>query len=156
MGKQHQYQMVTTWTGNLGSGTSGYREYKRDHVFTTRNKLDILSSSDPAFSGDKTRYNPEELLVSSISGCHMLWYLHLCAEAGVVVTHYVDHASGTMEVMADGSGKFVDVTLNPMVNVALESMVEKAKSLHGEVGRFCFIANSVNFPIHQLPIIQIG
>ena len=45
----------------------------------------IAGSADPAFRGDRTRYNPEDLLVASLAACHMLWYLHLAADAGVVV-----------------------------------------------------------------------
>ncbi len=153
--RQYHYRIVTAWTGNQGTGTSGYRDYNRNHVITVENKADILGSSDPAFRGDPTRYNPEELLVSSISGCHMLWYLHLCAEAGVVVTDYVDHATGTMEETADGGGRFIEVTLHPMVTVTDVSMVEKAEALHSEVGRYCFIARSVNFPIAHEATIQL-
>jgi organic hydroperoxide reductase OsmC/OhrA len=153
--RQHHYRIVTAWTGNQGTGTSGYRDYNRNHVITVENKADILGSSDPAFHGDHTRYNPEELLVSSLSGCHMLWYLHLCAEAGVVVTDYVDHATGTMEETVDGGGRFIEVTLHPMVTVTDASMVEKAEALHREAGRYCFIARSVNFPIAHEATIQL-
>ncbi len=124
-------------------------------MIVVENKADILGSSDPAFRGDKTRHNPEELLLSSISGCHMLWYLHLCAEAGVVVTDYVDHATGTMEETADGGGRFTEVVLHPTVTVADGSMVVKAEALHGQVGQYCFIARSVNFPVAHVATIRV-
>lgn len=154
MGKQHHYRISTTWTGNRGTGTTGYRDYSRNHVIAVENKMDIPGSSDPAFRGDRTRHSPEDLLLGSISGCHMLWYLHLCSEAGVVVTDYVDHATGTMDETADGGGRFTEVFLHPTVTVADASMVAKAEALHREVGRYCFIARSVNFPVgHEATVL---
>lgn len=151
MAKQHQYEIKTTWTGNTGEGTSGYRGYERSHVISAANKPDIPGSSDPAFRGDKTRYNPEELLVASLSTCHMLWYLHVCTDAGVVVVDYTDTAKGTMVETADGGGHFTEVTLYPSVVVADASMVEKANALHQKANQLCFIANSCNFPVHHQP-----
>ena len=93
--KTHNYQTTITWTGNLGQGTTNYKDYKRNHTITNPNKSQtILASADPTFLGDDTRYNPEELLLSSISSCHMLWYLHLCATNNIIVTDYTDHAKG--------------------------------------------------------------
>ncbi len=151
MNKLHNYNLKITWTGNTGSGTKDYRSYTRDHIVSTENKPDILCSSDPSFRGDDTRYNPEELLVASLSGCHMLSYLHLCAVAGVVVIQYNDHASGTMEQTPDGAGHFTEVTLYPEVVVPHESMIEKANELHHKANQLCFIANSCNFPVHHKP-----
>ena len=103
MSNQHHYSLTLKWTGNKGSGTSAYTAYERSHIVSVANKPDLLCSSDASFRGDKTKYNPEELLVASLSSCHMLWYLHLCSEAGIVVTEYTDNAKGTMTVSADGS-----------------------------------------------------
>jgi organic hydroperoxide reductase OsmC/OhrA len=149
--KVHQYSATIAWTGNTGEGTANYKSYKRDHSVILPGKADIPGSSDPQFRGDKTRHNPEELFLASISSCHMLWYLHLCSEAGVIVTDYVDHATGIMTETANGSGRFTEVTLNPMVTVSEESMISKANSLHHKANEFCFIANSVNFPVHHQP-----
>ncbi|WP_080058098.1 OsmC family protein [Spirosoma aerolatum] len=151
MTKQHHYEIKTTWTGNTGTGTSGYRAYERAHVILAANKPDIPGSSDPAFRGDKTRYNPEELLVASLSSCHMLWYLHVCTDAGVVVVDYTDTATGTMVETSDGSGHFTEVTLYPSVVVADASMIEKANELHHKANQLCFIANSCNFPVRHEP-----
>jgi len=148
---QHHYQLTIQWTGNKGTGTSHYRAYERSHSILADQKVEILGSSDPAFRGDKTRHNPEELLVAALSSCHMLSYLHLCAVAGVIVTDYVDQASGIMVETANGGGHFTEVTLNPMVTVAEASMIEKANALHGKASELCFIANSVNFPVHHRP-----
>src|SRR4051812_14378129 len=113
MSKQHHYSVTIKWTGNKGTGTSAYTAYDRSHSAIVENKSELLCSSDPSFRGDKTRHNPEDLFVASLSSCHMLWYLHLCSEAGVVVTDYVDNAKGTMVVTEDGGGHFAEVTLYP-------------------------------------------
>ena len=147
MAKQHHYDVTVTWTGNQGTGTSTYRAYARDHEITVAGKPPVPGSADPAFRGDRTRYNPEDLLVASLSGCHMLWYLHLCAVGGITVTGYVDHAAGTMAEDADGSGLFTQVTLRPEIALAPGADLAKARALHAEAHHKCFIANSVNFPV---------
>ncbi|MBE7172869.1 MAG: OsmC family protein [Williamsia sp.] len=153
MGKQHNYHLTMNWTGNKGSGTSDYKAYERSHVIQTDGKAEIQASSDPAFRGDNTKYNPEELLVAALSSCHLLSYLHQCAVAGVVVTAYTDTATGTMKETPDGGGHFTEVTLNPVVTVKDPSMMERAKELHHKASLLCFIANSVNFPVHHRPVI---
>jgi organic hydroperoxide reductase OsmC/OhrA len=149
----HTYDTVVTWTGNRGTGTSGYRDYDRAHEVSAEGRAKILGSSDPAFRGDPARWNPEQLLVAALSQCHMLQYLHLCADAGVVVTGYVDHACGTM-TETDQGGHFTEVVLRPQVRVAAPSMVEAAMALHGAAHRACFIASSVNFPVRHQPRVQ--
>lgn len=154
--KHHHYSVKMEWVGNLGQGTADYKAYRRDHTYHAENKKIIEGSSDPSFRGDPTRYNPEELLVSALSSCHMLWYLHLCAVNKVVVTSYVDHATGVMEETENGGGKFTEVTLNPEVVVEEESMMAKAIELHHEANKYCFIANSINFPVHHKPKVAVG
>jgi organic hydroperoxide reductase OsmC/OhrA len=151
MQNQHRYTLTTTWVGNKGSGTSDYKSYERGHDIEIPGKATLNCSSDPQFRGDKTRQNPEELLVASLSGCHMLWYLHLCAVNGVIVLNYVDEASGTMQENKDGSGQFTEVVLRPVVTVKDKSMIEKANELHHEANKMCFIARSVNFPVNHEP-----
>jgi organic hydroperoxide reductase OsmC/OhrA len=151
MGKQHHYKATIQWTGNRGKGTSDYREYERSHTIAIENKPIILGSSDIAFRGDATKHNPEDLLLSSLSVCHMLWYLHLCADAGVIVVDYIDHATGTMVESPLGGGKFTEVTLNPIVTVKESNMEQKAMEVHTRAHECCFIANSVNFPVHHKP-----
>jgi organic hydroperoxide reductase OsmC/OhrA len=155
MAKKHNYSVTVEWTGNQGTGTSNYRAYERSHTISVENKMTIEASSDPAFRGDAAKYNPEELLVSSLSSCHMLWYLHLCADAGIVVIEYKDHATGIMVETEKGGGHFSEVTLNPMVTVAAESMIKKAMHLHQQANELCFIANSVNFPVHHKPLFKL-
>jgi organic hydroperoxide reductase OsmC/OhrA len=163
--KAHSYHVRVAWTGNRGRGTSEYRGYARDCDITSRvtSETDgvrgvtapapIAGSSDPAFRGDPGRWNPEQLLVASLSQCHMLWYLHLSSEAGVLVTEYTDDARGSMTEAADGGGRFTEVLLRPQVTVASPDMLEKAAALHEPAHEKCFIANSVSFPVRCDPVI---
>lgn len=153
--RKHQYALSVAWTGNLGPGTTAYDAYSRDHLVRVTGKQALEASSDPAFRGDASRHNPEELLVAALSSCHMLSYLHLCATHGVVVTAYVDQALGTMKQTADGGGHFSEVTLRPLVTLGAGCDIELATRLHEEAHHLCFIANSVNFPVHCAPTIEI-
>lgn len=152
MAKKHHYKLTVKWTGNEGTGTAHYSNYERSHIISVANKADLLGSSDPAFRGDSSRHNPEDLLLASLSSCHMLWYLHLCSASGVTVIDYVDHAKGVMVESENGSGYFSEVELHPVVTVAEKAMIEKANALHKEANKRCFIANSVNFPVRHKAI----
>jgi organic hydroperoxide reductase OsmC/OhrA len=153
---QHNYTLTVKWTGNKGTGTSDYSAFERSHSIIIDNKTEISCSSDPSFRGDKRKHNPEELFVAALSSCHMLWYLHLCAEAKVIVVDYVDNATGVMVETLNGGGHFTEVTLNPMVTVTAISMIEKAYELHKKANELCFIANSVNFPVRHNAAIKIA
>jgi organic hydroperoxide reductase OsmC/OhrA len=144
--KDHHYKTKTEWKGNLGEGTSGYTAYSRNHEIIVEGKPMIPGSSDPSFRGDAARYNPEELLVSAISSCHMLWYLHLCSVNGIVVASYVDYTEGTMAEESNGSGQFKEVVLKPEITIS-KGDIHLARSLHHQAHEFCFIARSVNFPV---------
>lgn len=147
MARTHQYTVALEWTGNNGSGTSGYRDYRRDHELTAPGKQPIPGSSDKAFRGDPARWNPEELLVAALSACHQLSYLHLCADAGIVVLAYEDQAEGAMQEAPNGSGRFQSATLRPRVTVVAGTDLALARDLHHSAHAKCFIANSVNFPV---------
>ena len=147
MPKKHHYKTHLNWIGNTGNGTKDYRSYERNHEIKAGDKTVIPSSSDPSFRGDPTRYNPEELFLASLSSCHMLWFLHLCSVNGVNVVNYEDLAEGTMEESPDGSGRFIEIVLKPVITVSEVSMIEKSQGLHKEANQKCFIANSVNFPV---------
>ena len=151
MVREHTYQLSIKWTGNKGSGTSDYRSYERSHIITGKQKPEILASSDSSFRGDKTRFNPEELLVASLSSCHMLWFLHLCADNGIVVVDYTDHPTGIMTETENGGGVFKEVTLKPIVTVKDKSMLDSLEELHQQSHALCFIANSVNFTVKHQP-----
>lgn len=148
----HTYETVVTWTGNRGTGTSGYREYGREHEVTADGPAPLAGSADPAFRGDPARWNPEQLLVAALAQCHLLSYLALCARHGVVVTGYADRARGTMAQQGNG-GHFTSVVLRPAVRVASAAMVEQALALHHEAHESCFIASSVNFPVSHEPTV---
>ena len=154
--KEHLYQISLEGTGNKGQGTSNYRSYDRAYEIQVEGKPVIFGSSDPAFRGERTKYNPEELFVASISSCHMLWYLYLCAEAKVVTLDYQDSAIGKMSENKDGSGKFTEVILKPEITIASQSNLERGKQLHQQAHKFCFIANSVSFPILCQPSISLS
>ena len=152
----HRYNVQVTWTGNTGDGTTNRRGYRRDTVTTAGAKSDLLGSSDPAFLGDPARWNPEELLLASLSQCHLLWYLDIAARAGVVVTDYVDDPVAEMAEQADGAGQFTRATLRPTVTITDEAARAAALSAHSDAHAMCFIARSVNFPVDCEPVIHIA
>jgi organic hydroperoxide reductase OsmC/OhrA len=152
--KSHHYKIAVVWSADGSEGTKNYRAYSRNHTISADGKPAILASSDPPFRGDASRYNPEELLVASLSACHMLWYLHPCAVSGVTVLHYDDAAVGTVEENADGSGRFSRVELHPAVTISRESDPHEAQSLHERAHELCFIARSVNFPVVVAPAVK--
>jgi organic hydroperoxide reductase OsmC/OhrA len=154
--REHRYSVTVRWTGNLGSGTSDYGAYSRHHEIGAEGKQNIQGSSDPAFRGDRSRWNPEEFLVASLSTCHMLWYLHLAADKGIVVTAYTDQPEGTMEERSDGSGRLTRVVLRPTVTMIGTGDTHRADALHYVAHEKCFIANSVNFPVTCEPKIVIA
>lgn len=152
----HVYaDIALTWTGNQGSGTSSYNTYSRNHDVASPAGI-IHGSADPAFRGDPSRWDPEQLLVVSIAQCHMLWYLHLAMAAGVIVTAYEDHPVGVMTTDTSGAGQFEQVTLHPQVTISLNSDPDVAMRVHAQVGDVCFIARSVNFPIHHDPTVEVA
>ncbi|MDQ3063409.1 MAG: OsmC family protein [Acidobacteriota bacterium] len=155
MSKEHIYKVQVVWAGNEGEGTKSYTAYSQAHEISREGKEIILGSADPIYCGGASRYNLKELIVAAHAGCHMLRYLHLCADAGVVVVDYTDEASGKLIVAADGNGKITEVTINPRVTVTSKSDAELAKELHDKAHEFCFIANSMNFPVMFNPEILV-
>lgn len=152
--KQHEYPVQVVWTGNHGSGTKTYQGYGREHEVHVAGKPVIAGSSDAAYRGDGRKHNPEDMLVAALSSCHMLWYLHLAAVAGVVVTAYVDDAIGTL-LDRGNDGRFTEVVLRPRVTISVDSDPDAARRVHDDAHHACFIANSVNFPVRCEPRIVI-
>jgi organic hydroperoxide reductase OsmC/OhrA len=150
-GNEHHYVTTVTWTGNPGEGTSKRGDHSRNHEIAVEGKPIIPASSDPAFRGDPDRFNPEDLLVASLSACHMLWYLSLCGKAGIAVTEYVDRAEGVMQETADGGGRFTSVVLRPEITLAPGSDQALADSIHHKAHEMCFVSQSVNFPVTVEP-----
>ncbi len=153
---EHRYSVRTAWTGNRGSGTSGYRDYDRAVTIDIDGKPTLLASSDKPFRGDSSRWNPEDMLVAALSECHLLSYLHACVTAGVVVTSYEDDASGTLVLDGKGGGAFREVVLRPRVTVADVAMIPAAEAAHEQAHEWCFIANSVNFPVRHEPTVVVA
>ena len=155
-GKRHHYHVRVVWTGNLGQGTASYSAYSRAHRIEKDGKPAIDASSDPAFRGDPARWNPEELLLASLSSCHKLWYLDLCARAGIVVLSYEDEAEGLMVEEAGGAGQFVSATLHPRIVIAAGGDRNLAEELHEHAHKLCFIARSVNFSVGCAPVVAMA
>ena len=153
---EHGYALTVTWTGNTCGGTTGYRAYSRNHTVSADGLPDVLGSADRTFHGDRDRWNPEQLLLAALSQCHLLSYLHVCVNEGVVVQEYVDHASGTMVSDPDGSGRFTEAVLRPQVVVADAAMLRAATRAHHRANQLCFIANSVSFPVRHEPVVTAG
>lgn len=154
MKNEHHYSLAIQWTGNTGLGTAKYSAYERSFVCRSENKPNILGSSDPAFRGDNKFWNPEELLVSSLASCHMLWYLHLCADAQIVIQTYEDFPTGKMVENSDGFGSFMEVVLRPVIRLVDHAQAERAIKLHDVAHKKCFIANSVNFSVLIEPSVM--
>jgi len=155
MDRQHHYHILNRWTGNLGAGTSAYTAYSRAHELSGAHKAAaIQGSSDPLFRGDRARYNPEELLLGALSACHMLWVLHLCADAGITVTEYHDEAWGEVVEHADGSGEFTRVVLRPRVTIAEPERAGEALAIHARAHAVCALARSMKFPVEHQPQVN--
>ncbi|MFZ7088609.1 OsmC family protein [Curtobacterium sp. RRHDQ10] len=152
----HHYEVAVTWTGNRGTGTSGYRDYDRDHVVRAAGKHDLLGSADPVFRGDRARWNPEELLVAALAQCHMMSYLYVATEQGFTVVDYEDRAIGELEVDPDHSGRMTGVVLHPVVTILETDRAADAMAAHAEANRLCFIAASMAFPVHHTPDIRVA
>lgn len=155
MGKTHHYSQKVKWTGNQGKGTSSYKDYSRDYEIEVPGKPILRGSSDPNFLGDSSKFNPEDLLVSTLSTCHLLWYLHLCSVNKITVTSYEDFPEGIMQENKDGSGQFTEVTLKPKIIILEEEKIDLAHQLHHKANQMCFIARSVNFKVLHEPEIVI-
>lgn len=153
--RSHVYHLTNRWTGNLGDGTASYRSYSRSLELMSPGKTaPIQGSSDPLYRGDPARYNPEELMLGSLSACHMLWVLHLCADAGIVVTHYSDQATGELMEHPDGSGEFTRVVLHPEMTITDPARIADATALHQRAHALCAMARSVKFPVEHAPVVK--
>ncbi|HAQ59169.1 MAG TPA: peroxiredoxin [Microbacterium sp.] len=156
MNGEHRYRVATTWTGDRGTGTSGYRDYDRAVTVEVDGKQRLEASADRPFRGDPAKWNPEDLLVAALSECHLLSYLHACVTLGVVVVAYSDAAEGTMTLDGRGGGAFAEVVLRPRVMIADDSMLDNARRAHDLAHEWCFIANSVNFPVRHEAVIEVA
>lgn len=153
---EHRYEVGIEWTGDRGTGTSGYREYGRRHVVRASLKVhEIEGSADRAFHGDRDRWNPEELLLSALAQCHMLSYLHVATRRGLVVRGYTDAAIGVMRENGRGGGAFTEAVLHPVVVIDDADQRELALEIHAEAAEKCFIAASVAFAVRHEPEVRV-
>lgn len=155
MAHEHRYQVTAEWTGNTGEGTKTIRSYSRDHIVSFAGKPELELTTDNKSVGNPNKLNPEDLLVSAVSSCHMLSYLYVCALEGIVITSYIDKATGLMIEHESGGGSFKEVVLNPEFTVAEASMVDRAIALHHQAHEICFIASSVNFDVNCFPVCKV-
>ncbi len=153
MARQHSFHAAVTWTGNTGTGTSAYKAYERTWEIRTPNKPMVKCSNDPMLGGDPSLHNPEDMLIASLSACHMLWYLHLASQENIVVLAYEDRPEGIGQSLPDGSGQFTQAILKPSITVKAGADMDRAEAIHHEVHKYCFIARSVNFPVTYEPSI---
>lgn len=151
----HSYEVAVRWTGDRGTGTSGYRDYGRDHTISAAGKQDVAGSADPAFRGDRDRWNPEELVLAALAQCHMMSYLYVAVQRGFTVVDYQDSASASLDVHRDGTGELTGATLRPVVTILEADRVEDAEAAHAEANRLCFVARSVAFPVHHTPVTKV-
>lgn len=152
MARRHDFVAKIAWTGNRGDGTRTYRGYDRTWRVETPGKPPIECSNDPLLGGDPSLHNPEDMLIASLSACHMLWYLHLASEARIVVRSYTDEPVGEGESAPDGSGRFIGAVLRPRIEVEAGCDLGRAEAIHHEIHKVCFIARSVNFPVRYEPV----
>lgn len=153
--KQHAYTSRIRWTGNTGEGTAHYRSYRRDWEVAVPGKPAIPCSNDPLLGGNKGLMNPEDLLLSALAGCHMLWFLHLASDAGIVVTAYEDDPEGIGELSPGGAGRFVKAVLRPRITVRPGADLAEAEAIHHRIHEVCFIARSVAFPVEIEPVFTV-
>jgi organic hydroperoxide reductase OsmC/OhrA len=156
MGKEHHYQISVAWIGNQGLGTQDYRSYERSHKISSEGKPDLMGSADPLFRGNASQWNPEELLIASLSACHMLWFLHLCSTRKIIVSEYTDTPTALLMIEASGDGLFKEAALNPLIVLTDVSRIEEARHLHEEAHQKCFIAKAINFPVKLNPSFKTG
>jgi organic hydroperoxide reductase OsmC/OhrA len=152
MEADHRFVASVTWTGNRGAGTTGYRDYGREHVVSIAGKPEIHGSAARVFHGDVDRWNPEEMLIASLAQCHLLSYLYVAVANGIVVEDYTDAAEGILVTTPEGAGRFREVVLRPVVTISAGDP-EVAQRIHAEANRLCFIASSVNFPVRHEPTV---
>lgn len=147
MAQEHDYTARVIWTGNRGEGTAHYKGYDRTWNIETPGKPVIHCSNDPLLGGDPNLHNPEDMLIAALSACHMLWFLHLASDAGIVVHAYQDDPLAVGETDANGASRFLRATLRPSISVPSGTDLKRANALHDEIHKTCFIARSVNFPV---------
>ncbi len=143
---KHLFKAALNWSKDNGKSI----RYTKNHTISFEGKEALTISAAKAFKGDPSLHNPEDLLLSSLMSCHMMSYLYICAQHQIEVIDYQDQAIATLETNENGSGRFIEVRLNPQVTISNGEQIALANTLHHQAHQLCFIANSCNFPIlHQ-------
>jgi organic hydroperoxide reductase OsmC/OhrA len=136
----HLYRVSCAWSGSTGAGYDGY---SREHTTTCDPLPDALTmSSDPAFRGDPTHLNPEQLLLASAVSCQLLSFLAVAARARIDVVAYSDDAEADMPE-DDPPLRITTIRLRPTITVAAGTNVDRIDRLVEVAHKECFIANSL-------------
>ncbi|MFO0931091.1 MAG: OsmC family protein [Planctomycetota bacterium] len=134
------------------------RRYSRRHEWRFDGGVVVPASASPhavpAPYSDARCVDPEEAFVAALSSCHMLSFLWLAAQRGVVVDAYDDDAVGTMGKNAAGREGVTRVVLRPRVRCAGPRVPtdDELDALHHEAHEICYIANSVTTQVDVEPV----
>ena len=149
----HYFKASLQWNLKSEADFKSKKIYTKNHTISFEGKESISVSAAKVFKGDPTLVNPEDLLLSSVTSCHMMSYLYVCQQNNIEILSYQDHSEAILEVNSDGSGKITKIILNPTIKIKDESKIDLAISLHKKANQLCFIANSCNFPILHHPSV---
>jgi organic hydroperoxide reductase OsmC/OhrA len=142
----HAYTAAIVWQRHASEAFTDNR-YHREHVLRFDGGVEMAGSSSPSVVplpySSEAAVDPEEMFVASLASCHMLWFLSLAADAGLVVERYADNASGVMSKNAARKLWVSQVTLRPQVTLAAGHSTALLTKLHHRAHEECFIANSV-------------
>jgi organic hydroperoxide reductase OsmC/OhrA len=148
----HHYRVTSRWSGSTGVG---YEAYDRTHSVSTTPVTESLTlSADPAFRGDPSKLDPEELFVIAASSCQLLSFLAVAARARVDVVEYEDYAEGRMPDDIRPV-RITEIMLRPRITVRGSVTEDRVRHLCEVAHRECYIANSVTTEITIEPAITI-
>ncbi len=153
MSDTHTFETTLAWPADAAQKLPPDPAFSRNSVLAAPGKPVIVASSPAVFGGDTARYNPEEMLMLSLSQCHLLTYLAIAAKKRMGILKYEDRVVGTLGMGASGKMQMVDVLLRPRVTVAKGTNLTDAHALHETAHASCFMANSVNFTVRNEPLI---
>lgn len=148
--KTHHYEAACSWEGETGSG---YATYSRAHqVVVEPSKSTLSLSSDPAFRGDASRINPEQLLVAAAASCQLLSFLAVAARAGMDVRRYQDSAAGEMPE-AELPIRITRITLRPRIELCSGPTEARVRQAVQQAHEECYIASSLKTEVSVEPTI---
>ena len=147
------HRMTLRWSRD--GGPYARNNYNSAHTIRFEGGQSVVSSAAPEFGGDAAQTDPEELLVASLSSCHMLTFLAVAANRGYVLDAYEDDAEGTLGKNEQGVTFLAHATLRPKVTFSGDKRPtpEEYEQLHARAHRGCFMANSVKTAMVVQPAI---